>query len=160
FGVVQGLFDELERAAGRLRRLSPKEKLTISALPTIASVWLMPRLHRFTGRNPGIEVRIVSSIEPADLVQNEADIAIRVGRLPGRHYERNRPRIELNMVTRWDGVRADELFADRLRPVCAPGFLRNLPLPAAELVRHPLIHTTTRRHGWPDWLRAQGVKLA
>lgn len=57
-------------------------------------------------------------IEAADLLAHDADIAIRIGRLPGRRYERSQPRIELPIITLWD-VPADGLFPDRLVPVCA-----------------------------------------
>lgn len=158
YRVVEGVFDELERAALRLTRRRSDPAITISALPTIATVWLMPRLHLLVARHPEIEARIVSSIEAADLLAHDADIAIRVGRLPGRRYERNQPRIELPMVTRWDGVHADELFADRLVPVCAPTLLTGDVREAADLLAYPLIHTTTRRYAWPDWLRANGAR--
>lgn len=160
FRSVESMLDELERAAGRFSRRKDRSTLTVSVLPTIASVWLMPRLHHFTNLHPEIELRVVSSIEPADLLAHEADVAIRVGRLPGRHYERNQPRIELSMLTRWDGVHADELFPDRLVPVCSPGLLGETEVTPADLARWPLIHTSTRRHAWPDWLKAHGVRAA
>lgn len=160
FQSVETMLDELERAAGRFSRRRDRATLTVSVLPTIASVWLMPRLHIFTSQHPEIELRVVSSIEPADLLAHEADVAIRVGRLPGRHYERHQPRIELTMLTRWDGVHADELFPDRLVPVCSPGLIGEREVTPADLVRWPLIHTSTRRHAWPDWLKAYGIRAA
>lgn len=160
FRSVESMLDELERAAGRFSRRRDRAVLTVSVLPTIASVWLMPRLHHFTSQHPEIELRVVSSIEPADLLAHEADVAIRVGRLPGRHYERNQPRIELSMLTRWDGVHADELFPDRLVPVCSQGLIGETGITPADLTRWPLIHTSTRRHAWPDWLKAHGVRAA
>lgn len=159
YRVVEGVFDELERAALRLARRRSDPAITITALPTIATVWLMPRLHQLVARHPEIEARIVSSIEAADLLAHDADIAIRVGRLPGRRYDRTQPRIELPMVTRWDGVHADELFPDRLVPVCVPELLAAPVRAAADLAAYPLIHTTTRRYAWPDWLRANGVRF-
>lgn len=160
FHSVESMLDELERAAGRFTRRRDRATLTVSVLPTIASVWLMPRLHHFTSQHPEIELRVVSSIEPADLLAHEADVAIRVGRLPGRHYERNQPRIELTMLTRWDGVHADELFPDRLVPVCSPDLIGDSDVVPADLARWPLIYTSTRRHAWPDWLKAHGVRAA
>lgn len=160
FQSVESMLDELERAAGRFTRRRDRATLTVSVLPTIASVWLMPRLHHFTSQHPEIELRVVSSIEPADLLAHDADVAIRVGRLPGRHYERNQPRIELSMLTRWDGVHADELFPDRLVPVCSPDLIGEADVVPADLARWPLIHTSTRRHAWPDWLKAHGVRAA
>ncbi len=160
FRVVETMLDELERAAARYTRRALKATLTISALPTIATSWLMPRLHGLTASHPDIEVRIVSSIEPADLLAHDADVAIRVGRLPGRRYDRMQPRIEISMVARWDGVHADEMFPDKLVPVCAPSLLAGRVASAADLLRYPLIHTSTRRYAWPDWLRAQGVRYS
>lgn len=155
--TVRDCLGELERSAQRIGRSRTMRTLTISILPTIASLWLMPRLHLFTQANPGVEVRIISSIEPSNLLAHEADIAIRVGRIPGRRYERGQPRIDLDMVTSWDGVQADELFPDILRPACAPELAGEAVLEDGRpLVRLPLIHTSSRRHAWPDWLKATG----
>lgn len=159
YRVVEDVFDELERAAGKFRTSSSSKTLTVSVLPTIASLWLMPRLHSFTQAAGGVDVRIVSSIEPANLLAHEADIAIRVGRLPGRRYERAQPRIELDMVANWSGVHADELFPDVLVPVCAHALSESTQGTPDGIAGLRLIHTSTRRYAWPDWLRAQGVRL-
>jgi LysR family glycine cleavage system transcriptional activator len=160
YATVREVFGELERSAARLRDVGQSRTLTISALPTIASMWLMPRLHLFTQANKQIDVRILSSIEPAELLAHDADVAIRVGRLPGHHYAPEQPRIELEMVRSWTGVSADELFPDRLVPVAAPTLI-DRPLEVGALARildHPLIHTSSRRYAWPDWLKAHGLR--
>lgn len=132
--------------------------LTLSVLPTLASRWLMPRLHDFTGSNREIDLRVITSIEPTDLLAHDADVAIKVGRVPGRRYDRKAARIDLQMTSDWSGVHADELFPDTLVPVCSPDLLRSLPLnEPPEVVRFPLIHTTSRRFGWPDWFRRHGL---
>lgn len=158
FKAIETALAGIEHAAGHARHRTPMTTLTISALPTLASTWLMPRLHRFTSRSPDVDVRVLTSIEPANLLATDADVAIRVGKLPGRHYNRRQPRIELTMVESWDGVSADELFPDRLVPVCAPGLLADEPWSVEEIAHAPLIHTTTRRHAWPDWLRWHGTR--
>jgi LysR family glycine cleavage system transcriptional activator len=121
----------------------------------------MPRLHLFTESNPGVEVRISSQIDPISLQKGDADIAIRVGRLPGRSYNRNQPRISLVMSDDWDGIHADMLFDDVLAPVCSSQLIAATPglREPRDLLRYPLLHTASRRHAWPDWLRAHGVKL-
>ncbi|WP_181378181.1 LysR substrate-binding domain-containing protein [Teichococcus aestuarii] len=149
----------LAEGAGRLRG-GPPRRLTLSALPTIASAWLMPRLDGFARRHPGLEVRLLSSIEPVSLAGGEADLAIRVGRLPGQPQHRLAPRIELEMVRDWRGLEAMPFLPDVLVPVCRAEWLPNGPLEPAALAALPLIHVSTRRHAWPDWLRAQGVRLA
>jgi len=160
FRVVEALLHDLERASLDFKPAAAAKRLTISVLPTIANVWLLPRLHLFSEAHPDIEVRVLSSIEAVDFQRGEADIAIKVGRLPGRHYDRRQPRISLGMVASWDGVCADELFPDVLVPVCAPSLLANGPRlhEPADLVGYPLLHTASRKYAWPDWLTALGVQ--
>jgi LysR family glycine cleavage system transcriptional activator len=158
FQVVRDVLDQIERATSQLQQKSKSRTLVISVLPTLASTWIMSRLHAFTEARSDIDLRIVTSIEPVDLANDRIDIALRVGRLPGRTYDKKQPRIELEMVTDWDGVGADELFPDILVPVCSPALLQGKTIgKASELLAYPLIHTSTRRFAWPDWLRAQGV---
>jgi LysR family glycine cleavage system transcriptional activator len=156
--ATSSLLDELEQVTGSLEVGKTRRTLTVSALPTIASSWLMPRLHALNELHPGIELRMVASIEPVDLAGSAVDIAIRVGKLPGRRYERLQPRIDLTMLKSWSHAVAEELFPDELVPVCAPTFLGRKKLAPADLAKLPLIHTSTRAHAWPDWLRALGVK--
>ncbi|MFB9971612.1 LysR substrate-binding domain-containing protein [Pseudoroseomonas cervicalis] len=149
----------LEEGATRLRGGAARQRLVLGALPSITSAWLMPRLDRFARRHPELELRLLSSIEPAVLAPGVLDLAIRVGKLPGRRYQPGAPRVELQMVAGWEGVVAEPLFPDVLVPVCRRDLLPGgRPLAAAALAQLPLLHTTTRPHAWPDWLRAQGVK--
>jgi LysR family glycine cleavage system transcriptional activator len=159
FRVVETVLDELERATQRFDRRQARKTVNVSVLPSIANAWLMPRLHLLANAHPDIEVHLVSSIEPADLLAHEADLAIRVGRFPGRRYERAQPRIDLSMVASWDKIHADELFADRLVPVCSPDLVPDPLTSPGEILRYPLLHTTTRRNAWPDWLSAHGIRL-
>ncbi|GAA4334746.1 LysR substrate-binding domain-containing protein [Pigmentiphaga soli] len=158
---VQYALDYVERAtAGFRTRQSQHVVLTISALPSIASFWLMSRLVGFSQRYPHIDTRVLTSIRAVDLQSNEADVAIRVGPLPGKSYEARLPRIDLEMVTNWRGVHAEPLFDDVLVPVLSPG----LPEPGHEireprdLLRYPLIHTASRARAWPDWLALYGLQ--
>lgn len=157
---VRVALDRIERATQDVRGRREHRVLTISVLPSIASYWLMPRLAGFTRAHPKIETRILTSIQPVDLAAREADLAIRVGPLPGRSYERRQPRIELKMVNDWRGVQADHLFPDILVPLCSPSLVsRQRPLRRPEdLHAYPLIHTATRQNAWADWFRAQGMQ--
>lgn len=158
---VQFALDHIERA---VRNSHPRKRhrvLTISVLPSVATFWLMPRLAAFTMSHPNIEIRILTSIEPVDLLGGEADLAIRVGPLPGKHYEKWQPKIDLEMVLGWRGVHAEYLFPDVLMPFCSPSILtpqRPLQHPN-DLKGYPLIHTATRSQAWPDWFRAQGLEI-
>jgi LysR family transcriptional regulator, glycine cleavage system transcriptional activator len=157
FRAVGGALDELEHATDRLLAHG-HTLITLSVLPTLAANWLMPRLALFAQTHPMIEVRMTTSIDPADLHSGGVDLAIRVGALPGKHYEKYRPRIDLEMVTNWRQVHAHLLFPDILVPICSRSYTdRSPPLDRPrDLGGHRLIHTASRKHAWPDWLRAHG----
>jgi LysR family glycine cleavage system transcriptional activator len=158
FPAIHDALEMIERATTQLKEKPRRKTIVLSALPTLTSTWIMSRLHAFMATHSNIEVRIVASIEPANLLNDNIDIAIRVGRLPGSHYDPHQPRIDLTMVESWDGVQADELFPDILVPVCLPELLgRNKIKTAKDLLKYPLIHTSTRRFAWQDWLQKHGI---
>jgi LysR family transcriptional regulator, glycine cleavage system transcriptional activator len=158
YAVVGDLFERLSAVTVRIQRRSKQEFLTVSVLPTFASAWLMPRLHLFTESYPNIEVRLHTSIDPVEFRSNGPDVAVRVGRIPGWHYDRKMPRIDLEMTENWRGIHVDALFADRLVPVCSSKLVADDRfLTPEEMTAYPLIHNTTRRFAWPDWLRAHDV---
>ena len=158
---LQGAFDDIERATDRFQSQRESRVLRIGILPSVASSWLMPRLAGFTQQYPEIETRIITSIEPVDFNAGEVDVAVRVGALPGKRYGPAHPRIDLQMVKDWRGVRADMLFEDVLVPVCASRLAQGLrQARPRDLQGMPLVHTTSRRNAWPDWFRAHGLTEA
>ncbi len=152
----------LERGVQSLRSAAPDESLKVSVLPTVGAVWLMPRLHKFVRANGGVDVRIVTSIEAADFSNGDLDVAIRVGSPPGSDLPARAPRIDIEMVNDWAGVESRPLFRDALVPVVSARVWRQAldRTPTAILSSMPLIHVSSRRYGWPDWLAAQGISLS
>lgn len=161
FIAIQRALGDIETATRRLRRTLERSVVRISVLPTLGSLWLMPRLASFSTAYPHLDVRVLSSIDPVDLSSGETDVAIRVGRLPGERAEKKRPRIELEMVKQWKDVLADHLFPDTLVPLISRKLLEQGPpiTEAADLLAYRLIHTASRRHAWTDWLAAHNVKI-
>jgi LysR family glycine cleavage system transcriptional activator len=158
--VAARAFEEIERATMQLKGGVKRRVLNISVLPTMSSFWLMPRLASFAQSMREADIRIVNSIEPVDFQSRTIDAAIRAGRLPGEVFAADRPRIELEMVTDWRGVRADYLFPDMLVPICSPALIAGRRLDAvAALQQFRLIHVTTRRYAWPDWLKAHRAEF-
>lgn len=156
---VQAALNQIEQATTRVRSRQKRAVLTISVLPSVGSFWLMSRLAHFSQRHPDIETRIISSIDPVNLHAREADVAIRVGALPGRCYEQPMPRVDLTMVIDWRGVLAEELAPDVLVPVYSPRLTQDAQVETdpRRIRGLPLIHTTSRTNAWPDWARAHGL---
>jgi len=139
--AIRTAFEDLRLATDRLRRFRPDDLLTVSTTMSLAAKWLVPRLGGFQEANPGIEVRISTSMRLVDFRHEEIDVAIRFG-----HGD-------------WSGLRADWLMAEDIFPVCSPALLAG-PRPLAkpeDLVHHTLLHVDTRRDEWQLWLTAAGV---
>jgi LysR family glycine cleavage system transcriptional activator len=135
-------FAELARAVAVLDQRRG-HLLSISMLSTLAMRWFIPRLARFQARNPEIEVRISTSVDPVDFARSGIDCAIRFG------------------AGGWPGLAADLLFAERLTPVCSP-ILASPQRPLAaprDLARHTLLHARLRPDDWRIWLHAAGVAV-
>jgi len=69
-------FDCLAAAVAHLRSQQGGGSLTVSAAPSFASRWLMPRLHRFIAAHPEIDVRISARMRRVS-VDGKGDVAER-----------------------------------------------------------------------------------
>jgi len=155
--VAAGL-DTIERAAAQARPAA-RVPLKISLPQSLASLWLMPRLSSFTEMYPHIDVRVFTSMHPADFAHEDIDVAIRLGRLPGKRYARNQPSIPHELVRDWQGVSAFYLWDEVLTPVLSQKLLsQSAPLRTpADLQHYKLLHVALRPDAWSDWFRTQGV---
>lgn len=157
-GIRAG-FDCLAEAVGSVHA-DAAGGLNVTAPPSFATRWLVPRLPDFAAAHPDIRLRLSSSSDSVDRrgrgrrVENDAsdpravdsDLSIRYGT---GHYP---------------GCVVERLLAPDWVPVCSP----RLPVEArplltpADLARHVLIHDETidtegRQPGWREWLAAAGV---
>ncbi len=127
----------LARAVKRIKRLENRKVLKVSASPSIAAKWLVPRLDRFLDQAPGAEVRVDVSTTALDFERDDVDIAIRFGQ------------------GRYPGLKSDLLFMDKIFPVCSPRIItKEKPLAQPkDLLRHTLIHLDYEAQGivWPNW---------
>jgi LysR family glycine cleavage system transcriptional activator len=110
--------------------------LSISALPSLASSWLMPRLPHFVAQHPDFEFNLDSSIARVDFADGRFDGALRYG--PGQ----------------WEGVNAELLFEEWLTPVASPGLLAARERPRLDqLGEWPLLSPDDP---WPRWFELYG----
>jgi LysR family glycine cleavage system transcriptional activator len=126
---------------------------------SFATRWLAPRLHRFVGAHPELDVRINASTRLIDPDSGEAG---RGDPLPGS------PMDNADIVVRYGtgdypGYRIDKLLQVAVTPMCSPRLragghpLRN----AADLKQHVLIHDNLLfddgRPLWEAWFEAAGM---
>src|SRR5258708_8786604 len=111
----------------------------VSALPTFAMRWLIPRLPDFQRNHPGLELRIVSASTPVEQFRMDVDAVISgPSRQPG-----------------WVG---NGFLGEARLPVLSPELMKKLPLRIpADLERHTLLHPATLREAWPRWMAAAPV---
>jgi LysR family glycine cleavage system transcriptional activator len=133
-------FDRLAAVSRRMQnRARARGLLHVSALPTFAMRWLIPRLPDFQRNHPGLELRIVTASTPAEQFRMDVDAVISgPSRQPG-----------------WVG---NGFLREARLPVLSPDLMRKLPLRTpADLERHTLLHAATLREAWPRWMAAADV---
>jgi LysR family glycine cleavage system transcriptional activator len=137
--------------------------LTVTAPPSFASHWLMPRLPAFHAEQPGIELRLASSSDAVDQAGEAATLAA-LNLAPG---EQGCELVVLYGLGAYPGFQVDRLLTPELVPVCAPAWLTpDHPLQQPnDLCRQTLIHDDTfggagrngKSWGWAQWFSAAGV---
>jgi len=147
-------------AAVETTRRSGDGPLTVTAPPSFASRWLVPRLPRFAAAHPEFELRLSSSADTVDrrgetvvFEAGEVDLRDAASEVAIRYGTGNYP-----------GFRVEKIFAPDCVPVCSPRLPsvdRPLATPA-DLCRHALIHDETideetQQANWSVWLNAAGV---
>ncbi len=144
--AAQESLEVLSRALMRVKRLENNRQIRVSASPSLAAKWLVPRLERFLELQPGADVRVDVSHSVVDFDREDIDLAIRFGE------------------GKYPGLRADLLFQDNVFPVCSPRIIsKEKPLNTPrDLLRHTLIHLDWEAQGspWPNWkmwMKAAGV---
>ena len=145
--AVSDALEGLTRALQRIRQSDNPMRVQVTASPSIAAKWLVPRLDRFLDSVPGADVRIDVSSDPLDFDREDIDVAIRFG----------------DGV--YPGLNVEKLFHDTLFPVCSPELLKGpkrLREPR-DLLQFTLIHMEWEAQGavWPNWrmwMKAAGVK--
>jgi LysR family glycine cleavage system transcriptional activator len=143
---VTEVLNRLDEATARALRPEASSVITVSAMPSLASNWLIPRLGAFRERHPELDVRVSVSGHLTDFDREDVDIAIRFGR---GHYP---------------GLRTDLLMEEFFFAVCSAALLNNPERPLrepADLRHHTLIYEAV--DGVPDyttwdrWLAEVGV---
>jgi LysR family glycine cleavage system transcriptional activator len=133
--ALREAFDRLAEAASLL-----------TAAPSFAAKWLVPRLGKFEEAFPQVDVWLSAGMEVVDFASGEIDLAIRYG------------------SGRYPGLEVTRLLSETVIPVASPELLEANPLhDPADLARHILLHDGSPDADdscpdWAMWLAARGIK--
>lgn len=137
---VSRAFALLNDATRNLLERDAPGPLTVSALPSFAARWLVPRLGRFRQIHPDIDLRIDPSAALTDFASGDVDVGVRYGR------------------GKYPGLRADWLMTEDIFPVCSPALLSGEhPLRAPGDLEHQVLLHDDGHGDWRTWLLAAGI---
>ena len=155
-------FDTLAQAVAVMRPQPDTGQLTISAAPSFATRWLVPRLHRFFSAHPEVDVRVSARLRRVKQGEKDRDVE----RATLENWLQESDVAILYGHGGYDGYRADKLFAPTIAPICSPRLINGeQPLSTPQdLVHHTLVHDDTGilYDGvgfWEEWLKAAGVSV-
>jgi len=140
---LQRAIHDMQSASDMFRAQSRRtaNRLTVALLATFAQRWLIPRLIGFQQRHPEIDVQLMTTSKPADLLREDVDISIRCG------------------CAELDSFDCRFLVANRIFPVASPAFLEAHPmrcpndLRAAVLIQ---VDAPPRVDDWRRWMKVLG----
>lgn len=146
YPAVRVALDDIAQATQSLYRAETSGVLTVSVNPSFASLWLVPRMHRFAKLYPDIDIRIAADDALVDFDRDNVDVAVRYGR------------------GNWPKLHVEKLMAEELFPVCSSRYLEDHPelKTPRGLKGHTLIHDYAFANEldlqWEDWIRKAGVE--
>src|SRR5216683_2311645 len=77
YRVATDVLERLQAAADQLRASGRARQLSVTTTTGFASLWLIPRLQRFTRLHPDIDVRISATTTIINLERSLVDLAVR-----------------------------------------------------------------------------------
>jgi DNA-binding transcriptional LysR family regulator len=141
YRIAKDVLDRLQSATDQLRAETRARQLSITTTTGFASLWLIPRLSRFTALHPDIDVRISATTDTLNLERSLIDLAIRY----------------CKPETAPEG--AVRLFGDEMIPVCSRALLRDKTRPLKwpqDLAHHTFCISIVPARKPCTWIGAPG----
>jgi len=130
---VAGALSAIAAASDDMRQ-GVSNSLYVHCSPSLATLWLMPRLHRFAQAHPDISLNLSAAHTHSDFGLGQVDLDIRYG------------------VPRWPHLVVEPLFEERVLPLASAAFIRQHRLKRADqLLSVPLIQSNVSVVQWSDW---------
>lgn len=135
--ALAGSFDRIAELVEGIASGEATQLLSVAAVGTFATGWLLPRLPAFRAAHPRIDLRLFTNNNRVDLAGEGLDYAIRFG------------------DGAWHATEAVPLIEAPLTPLCTPALARGLNEPR-DLLGLPLLRSY-RADEWTRWFDAAGV---
>jgi LysR family transcriptional regulator, glycine cleavage system transcriptional activator len=122
-------------------KLEPFEgTLQVSGLQSFVSLWLMPKLWRFSHLHQSINIKLFSSDEREDIHSGKIDIIID------------------NVINSQDNIAQNLILSSEIIPVCAPELAKNIRFEyPTDLLKCWLIQVDTPIYRWETWFEEQQI---
>jgi LysR family transcriptional regulator, regulator of gene expression of beta-lactamase len=130
-------FDRIAELVEGIANGEATQLLSVAAVGTFATGWLLPRLPGFRTAHPRIDLRLFTNNNRVDLAGEGLDYAIRFG------------------DGAWHATETVPLMEAPLTPLCTPAMARELREPRDLL--GVLLLRSYRADEWPRWFEAAGV---
>lgn len=135
-------FTALQEGVRQISLDATPNSLALSALPSFAQHWLVPRLGDFCELFPDLTVLMMPKDSLVDFAKEQVDLCIRFG--PGKY----------------EGIQSEYLMADHLYPVCHPLYLKEHSITSLEDIHNVrLIEDALPDMSWEHWLKVTGTKM-
>jgi LysR family transcriptional regulator, glycine cleavage system transcriptional activator len=134
-------FGIIGKACDRLVRSDGKPSLTVAAIPSVATIWLIPKLAAFHKLNPNINVRLMHANYGQQVDFEDVDLAITYGDW------KEAPSHSTKFLEGVSYPVCSSLYREQI------GFVEH----PSELLNCALLHDTDRRY-WLRWFKALGEK--
>jgi LysR family transcriptional regulator, glycine cleavage system transcriptional activator len=147
YRIATDVLDRLQAATDTIKEQSRTRQISITTTTGFASLWLIPRMQRFTSLHRDVDVRISATTDMLNLERSLVDLAVRYCR----------PELVSEGAVR--------LFGEEVMPVCSPSLLRNSSRPLRrpqDLAAQVLLHfdfpgAEKMVMDWGTWLTALGI---
>lgn len=139
---------ELSTALGRVRAATLQAMahggsggaLRLAILPTFGSKWLLPRLHEFYARHPGVTIHVHTRIGEIDFDTEELDAAVTVG------------------TGAWPALTAHPLQNEFLVGIASPEAKKGREAPAPGWIpSQTLLSVASNQNAWTHWFSHHGL---
>ncbi len=136
---VAGALGAIGNATNDIRK-GARNTLYVHSSPSLASLWLMPRLGAFVRAYPQISLSLSASPAHSDFASGHVDVDIRYG------------------APEWPNLVVEPVFDERIMPLASPDLLASQPVQLpSDLLGRPLIQSTVNLVQWPAWFTSRNL---